>query len=85
MQFKEKYLKFVDKNEDPETSSKYYKEVQSLKNILEPSTLDQQKEDQEKNTDNSKKILYVKDIMKEVMATQLSKHLGGKTLSELTK
>ena len=85
MQFKEKYLKYVDKNEDPETFSKYYKEVQSLKNILEPSTLDQQKEDQEKNTDSSKKILYVKDIMKEVMATQLSKHLESKTLSELTK
>ena len=85
MQFKEKYLKFVDKNEDHETFSKYYKEVQSLKNILEPSTLDQQKEDQEKNTDSSKKILYVKDIMKEVMATQLSKHLESKTLLELTK
>lgn len=81
MQFKEKYLKFVEKNEDPETFLKYYKEVTSLKNILElePTAVNQQKEDQEK------KILYVKDIMKEAMATQLSKHLESKTLLELTK
>ena len=81
MQFKEKYLKFVEKNEDPETFSKYFKEVTSLKNILElePTAVNQQKEDQEK------KILYVKDIMKEAMATQLSKHLESKTLLELTK
>ena len=85
MQFKEKYLKFIEKNEDPENFSKYYKEVKSLKNILEPSAVNQQKEDQEKNTDSSKKILYVKDIMKEVMAAQLSKHLESKTLLELTK
>ena len=63
MQFKEKYLKFVEKNEDPETFLKYYKEVTSLKNILElePTAVNQQKEDQEK------KILYVKDIMKEAI------------------
>ena len=81
MQFKEKYLKFVEKNEDPETFLKYYKEVTSLKNILElePTVVNQQKEDQEK------KILYVKDIMKEAMATQLSKHLESKTLLEVTK
>ena len=81
MQFKEKYLKFVEKNEDPETFLKYYKEITSLKNILElePTVVNQQKEDQEK------KILYVKDIMKEAMATQLSKHLESKTLLEVTK
>ena len=76
-------MKFVDKNKDQVTFSKYHEDVKSLKNILEPSTVDKQIEDQE--NDSSKKIMYGKDIVKQLMATKLSTHLESKTLSELTK
>lgn len=76
-------MKFVDKNEGQDAFSKYREEVINLKNILEPSAVD--KLDQENTNSNSKKIMYGKDIVKQLMATKLSKHLESKTLSELTK
>ena len=82
-QFKEKYLKFVDQTEGQDAFSKYREEVLHLKNILGSSAV--VKQDQEKNNSSSSKIMYGKDIVKQLMATQLSKHLENKTLSELTK
>ena len=76
-------MKFVDQNEGRDAFSKYREEVINLKNILEPSAVD--KLDQENTNSNSKKIMYGKDIVKQLMATKLSKHLESKTLSELTK
>ena len=84
-QFKEKYLKHVDQKEGPDVFDKYSEELRSVKNTLEPaSDVDQKEEDKKSNNDSAKKILYGKDIVKQLMATKLSKHLDNKTLSELT-
>ena len=67
-------------NDDHQDVDKFRGELSWLRSRLDPSSaLDGGRE-----SDDKTKVLYGKDIVKQMMATTLSQHVNGRTLNNLT-
>ena len=87
VQFKEKFLNHVEQcnNEDCRNSrfvDQYLEELNWLRSVLDPKA---PKLKEKKKDEVNSKVLFGKDIVKQMLATKLSKHVETETLIKLTK
>ena len=87
VQFKEKFLNHVEQcnNEDCRNSrfvDQYLEELNWLRSVLDPKA---PKLKEKKKDGVNSKVLFGKDIVKQMLATKLSKHVETETLIKLTK
>ena len=89
-QYKDKYLEHYDQCtsggcESDEEVEKYREQQKRLREVLEPALAPSvSSEAAGAGSSGGSKVLYGSDIVKQLLASKLSKHVDTQTLAELT-
>ena len=88
-QYKDKYLKHYDQCtsggcESDKEVEKYREQQKCLREVLEPALAPSVEAAAGAGSSTGSKVLYGSDIVKQLLASKLSKHVDTHTLAELT-